>query len=261
MNYVILYSIACWNKRVLMATALEGSLYAYKMFLSFQRWKIILNPVIITDFTLGNLISGNHYSLLDGQVYFFVFYGYTFSEQFSWLQCFFSEKYDELIITLHFRRRFSYYLVRIYMPLILIVCMSFGAFWIDYRSTPARTIMSTTIVLTVVTFIVSIQGSLPPTKSIRSIDIYTLCCFMFVFAALIEFAFVQTIDVQVKIIIRNHEKVRSSLKSFYSLKSYSKQILISYTVSQCSLYNLSLLKGNLIVWRIWYITLKNDSLC
>ena len=67
--------------------------------------------------------------------------------------------------------------------------------------------MATTIVLTVVTFIVSIQGSLPPTTSIRSIDLYALCCFIFVFAALVEFAFVQTIDVQVRIIERKLKKV------------------------------------------------------
>lgn len=121
-----------------------------------------------------------------------------------------SEIYDELVINFTFHRHISYYLVRIYMPLILIVVMSFAAFWIDYRSTPARTIMATTIVLTVVTFIVSIQGSLPPTTSIRSIDIYYVCCFIFVFAALVEFAFVQTVDIQVKIIERRLKQLKGS---------------------------------------------------
>ena len=119
-----------------------------------------------------------------------------------------SESYDELVIRLSFHRRLSHYFVRIYLPLILIVILSFGSFWIDYRSTPARTIMSTTIVLTVVTFIVSIQSSLPPTTSIRSVDVYSLSCFILVFATLIEFAFVQTVDIRVRIIERkSKEKV------------------------------------------------------
>ena len=134
-----------------------------------------------------------------------------------------------LVIELHFHRRFSYYFVRIYMPLILIVTMSFSAFWIEYRSTPARTIMATTIILTAVTFIVSIQDSLPPTTSIRSIDLYSLSCFIFVFATLVEFAFVQTVDVQVKIIERKYRKVAYLLTFdfFPSLQGNSVSLLIS----------------------------------
>ena len=126
----------------------------------------------------------------------------------------FVEVYDQLTANFHLHRRFNYYFVRIYLPLMLIVILSFGAFWIDYRSTPARTIMATTIVLTAMVFIVSIQGSLPPTTSIRSVDIYSLSCFMFVFATLVEFALVQTVDIQVRIMEREHKdfirKVSSS---------------------------------------------------
>ena len=124
----------------------------------------------------------------------------------------FVEVYDQLTATFRLHRRFNYYFVRIYLPMMLIVILSFGAFWIDYRSTPARTIMATTIVLTAMVFIVGIQGGLPPTTSIRSIDIYSLSCFMFVFATLVEFALVQSVDVQVRIMQREHEDFMRKVK-------------------------------------------------
>ena len=113
---------------------------------------------------------------------------------------------------MEFARKKSYYVVRIYLPMILIVVLSWSSFWIDYRSTPARTIMGSTLSLTVTTFIISIQATLPPVHRIKSVDIYMLFSFLFVFASLIEFAVAQTIDIAVrqKQKIGNEEKRTAS---------------------------------------------------
>ena len=90
------------------------------------------------------------------------------------------------------------YIYRIYLPMILIVCLSFSTFWIDYRATPARTIMPTVAVLTAVLFITSVQDILPHTSKVKFIDVYMLVSFLFVFMVLVEYAFAQSIEASVK---------------------------------------------------------------
>ena len=73
---------------------------------------------------------------------------------------------------------------------------SWVGFWIDYRSTPARVALGITTVLTITTLANSIRGTLPPVSYSKSIDYYLLACFLFVFAALVEFAVVGITDIK-----------------------------------------------------------------
>ncbi|WAQ97989.1 GBRB-like protein, partial [Mya arenaria] len=89
-----------------------------------------------------------------------------------------------------------------YLPSILIVMLSWVSFWINHEATSARVALVTyfklkhtlrfvagiTTVLTMTTISNGVRSSLPRISYIKAIDIYLVMCFVFVFAALLEYA-------------------------------------------------------------------------
>ena len=70
------------------------------------------------------------------------------------------------------------------------MALSWVGFWIDERSVPARVSLGITTVLAITTLMFGIQSSLPRVGHVKAIDVYLLGNFLFVFAALVEFAFI-----------------------------------------------------------------------
>jgi hypothetical protein len=66
--------------------------------------------------------------------------------------------------------------------------LSWVSFWIHHESTSARVALGITTVLTMTTISTGVRSSLPRISYIKAIDIYLLMCFVFVFAALLEYA-------------------------------------------------------------------------
>lgn len=97
-----------------------------------------------------------------------------------------------LVLQFTFYRNASLYLIRDFLPVTLIVMLSWVNFWINFRSTPARVALGITTVLTIVTMTNNVRKNSPniTTGLFRSIDIYMLVCNMFVVAALCEGAVV-----------------------------------------------------------------------
>ncbi|XP_038055632.1 gamma-aminobutyric acid receptor subunit alpha-6-like [Patiria miniata] len=98
--------------------------------------------------------------------------------------------YSQLIADFYLGREISYYLINVYLPATLIVIVSWVSFWIPRSSTPARTALGITTVLTMTTLIGNAGSSLPKLSYIKAIDLYLEMCYFFVFAALLEFALV-----------------------------------------------------------------------
>ena len=67
-----------------------------------------------------------------------------------------------LQVDLVFARELSYFLVTMYVPCIMIVVVSWFAFWIDHKSAPARVTLGVSTLLALSTTLASIQKSLPP---------------------------------------------------------------------------------------------------
>jgi len=74
------------------------------------------------------------------------------------------------------------------MPSILIVMLSWVSFWINHEATSARVALGITTVLTMTTISTGVRASLPRISYVKAIDIYLVTCFVFVFAALLEYA-------------------------------------------------------------------------
>ena len=58
--------------------------------------------------------------------------------------------------------RDSYYVVAIYVPTFMTVCVSWMSFWLDHKSAPARVALTITTLLAMSTTTSSINSSLPP---------------------------------------------------------------------------------------------------
>ena len=68
---------------------------------------------------------------------------------------------------MQFKRQLSYYIVTIYVPTFMIVCVSWMSFWLDHKSAPARVALTITTLLAMSTTTSSINASMPPVSYIK----------------------------------------------------------------------------------------------
>ncbi|XP_037073518.1 gamma-aminobutyric acid receptor subunit beta-like [Pollicipes pollicipes] len=96
--------------------------------------------------------------------------------------------YQRLSLSFRLRRNIGYFVFQTYLPSILIVMLSWVSFWINHEATSARVALGITTVLTMTTISTGVRSSLPRISYVKAIDIYLVMCFVFVFAALLEYA-------------------------------------------------------------------------
>ncbi|XP_076353024.1 glycine receptor subunit alpha-1-like [Tachypleus tridentatus] len=89
---------------------------------------------------------------------------------------------------IHLKRRIGYFVIHTYIPSFLVVVMSMVSFWLPPESAPARVALSVTSLLTLVTQ--QAKSSIPSISYVMAIDVWMLGCTAFVFATLVEYAFV-----------------------------------------------------------------------
>jgi Neurotransmitter-gated ion-channel transmembrane region len=77
-----------------------------------------------------------------------------------------------------------------YIPSILIVVLSWVGFWINKDSEPARIALGVTTVLTMTTQLTTSRSNTMRVSYLKAIDVWYSACMLFVFAALLEYAFV-----------------------------------------------------------------------
>ena len=97
-------------------------------------------------------------------------------------------------MNIHLVRNFGYHIIQIYIPSALIVCLSWVSFWLNIDSTPARISLGLLTVLTMTTQSSGARVNLPKVSYIKAIDVWMATCLFFVFAALIEFAWVNVLS-------------------------------------------------------------------
>lgn len=96
--------------------------------------------------------------------------------------------YRRLSISFSLQRNIGYFVFQTYLPSILIVMLSWVSFWINHEATSARVSLGITTVLTMTTISTGVRSSLPRISYVKAIDIYLVMCFVFVFAALLEYS-------------------------------------------------------------------------
>ncbi|XP_076449225.1 glycine receptor subunit alpha-2-like isoform X2 [Babylonia areolata] len=90
----------------------------------------------------------------------------------------------------HLTREFGYYIAQVYVPSCMIVALSWVSFWIDLEAIPARVSLGLLTVLTMTTQSTGEKAALPRVSYLKAIDVWMAGCLVFVFGALLEFAYV-----------------------------------------------------------------------
>ncbi|KAK7915841.1 hypothetical protein WMY93_011602 [Mugilogobius chulae] len=86
---------------------------------------------------------------------------------------FITGSYPRLSLSFRIKRNIGYFILQTYMPSILITILSWVSFWINYDASAARVALDS-----------------PEIPYVKAIDVYLMGCFVFVFLALLEYAFV-----------------------------------------------------------------------
>jgi hypothetical protein len=84
------------------------------------------------------------------------------------------------------KRKYDYYIWKIFVPLLLMVSLSWSVYWIDPKDLSSQVQISITTILTVIAFAFSISLSLPKVPYLTFIDAFFLDCLVFVFFTAVE---------------------------------------------------------------------------
>ena len=117
------------------------------------------------------------------------------------------EEKSRLELVLFFNRPLGYYLFNVYSPAVFIVIMSWFNFWLNRTATPARITLGVTTVLTLSTLMNKADSNLPKTAYPKAIGIYLWVCFVFTFAALVEFGAAAYMEKRRSLLIQNQVEV------------------------------------------------------
>ncbi|XP_009634123.2 gamma-aminobutyric acid receptor subunit gamma-4 [Egretta garzetta] len=117
-------------------------------------------------------------------------------------------EYMVMTVSFDLSRRMGYFAIQTYIPCILTVVLSWVSFWIKRDSTPARTSLGITTVLTMTTLSTISRKHLPRVSYITAMDLFVSVCFIFVFAALMEYATLNYLVGNKKTLEHNNRKAR-----------------------------------------------------
>ncbi|HZP46201.1 MAG TPA: hypothetical protein VFB15_11185 [Candidatus Binataceae bacterium] len=96
------------------------------------------------------------------------------------------------VFAIHVQRVSEYYIYTIFLPLFLMVAISWGALWIPPGDLNSQLVISVTTVLTLVAFSVGTTNVLPPVPYLTFCNMFFLICFVFVFISVGEILIVHT---------------------------------------------------------------------
>ncbi len=83
-------------------------------------------------------------------------------------------------------RRSSFYLWKVFLPLTLMVFLSWSVFWIEPNDLSNQIQVAVTTILTVIAFAFAISATMPRLPYLTYIDAFFLECYIFVFLAVVE---------------------------------------------------------------------------
>lgn len=100
---------------------------------------------------------------------------------------------SEIHFVIEIRRQFGFYVWKVFIPLLLMVVLSWTALWIDPAEMSAQATVSVTTILTVIAFAFAISANLPKVPYLTFLDVFFLTCYGFVFITAIEITTVHVV--------------------------------------------------------------------
>jgi neurotransmitter-gated ion-channel len=83
-------------------------------------------------------------------------------------------------------RRSSFYMWKVFVPLLLMVFLSWAVFWIEADDLSNQIQVAVTTILTVIAFAFAISATMPRLPYLTYIDAFFLECYIYVFLAVVE---------------------------------------------------------------------------
>jgi hypothetical protein len=83
-------------------------------------------------------------------------------------------------------RRSSFYLWKVFIPLLLMVFLSWAVFWVEASDLSNQIQIAVTTILTVIAFAFAISATMPRLPYLTYIDAFFLECYIYVFIAVVE---------------------------------------------------------------------------
>ncbi|MBE3603912.1 hypothetical protein IMX07_09775 [bacterium] len=93
---------------------------------------------------------------------------------------------SEMRFAIKLRRRWQFYLWKLCLPLLLMVCLSWSVFWIDPHDLGNQVQIAVTTILTIIAFGLALSFTLPRISYLTFLDAFFLTSYVFVFAAMLE---------------------------------------------------------------------------
>ena len=84
------------------------------------------------------------------------------------------------------KRRSSFYIWKVFLPLLLMVFLSWAVFWIEANDLSNQIQVAVTTILTVIAFAFAISATMPRLPYLTYIDAFFLECYIYVFIAVVE---------------------------------------------------------------------------
>ncbi len=104
----------------------------------------------------------------------------------------FKKDVTEVIFSIHVKRHYGFYVWKVFIPLLLMVFLSWSVFWVDPFDLSNQVQIAVTTILTVIAFAFAISATMPRVPYITFIDAFFLTCYVFVFIAVVELMTVHT---------------------------------------------------------------------
>jgi Neurotransmitter-gated ion-channel ligand binding domain/Neurotransmitter-gated ion-channel transmembrane region len=83
-------------------------------------------------------------------------------------------------------RRYGFYLWKVFLPLLLMVIMSWSVFWFDPPEASSQVTIAVTTILTIIAFALAISLTLPHVPYLTFADAFFLTCYIFAFVTMVE---------------------------------------------------------------------------
>ncbi len=83
-------------------------------------------------------------------------------------------------------RRYGFYLWKVFLPLLLMVIVSWSVFWFDPSEASSQVTIAVTTILTIIAFALAISLTLPRVPYLTFADGFFLTCYIFAFVTMVE---------------------------------------------------------------------------
>jgi hypothetical protein len=92
----------------------------------------------------------------------------------------------EIRFEISVERRYEFYLWKVFLPLLLMVIVSWSVFWFDPPEVASQVQIAVTTILTIIAFALAISLTLPRVPYLTFADAFFLTCYIFAFVAMLE---------------------------------------------------------------------------